>query len=50
MGWGGGVVIGRSIDMTLSYLRDEFFLSLELRRHSETTLLYGVSPLTDVNV
>ena len=33
------------IDMSSFYL-----FSLELRRHSETTFHYGVSPLTDANV
>ena len=39
--WG---LTGTPINMSSCYLRNEFFLSLELRRHSETTLPYGVSP------
>ena len=38
-GWG---LTGTLIDMSSFYL-----FSLELRRHSETTFHYGVSPLTD---
>ena len=43
-------VNGTTIDISLFYLPHEFFLSLELRRHTETTLPYGVSALTDANV
>ena len=36
---GGGVEVnGTTIDISLFYLPHEFFLSLELRRHTETTL------------
>ena len=47
---GGGVVgvNGTPIDMFSFYLRNQFFLSSELRRHSDTNLHYGVSPLADV--
>ena len=38
------------IDKSSFYLRNEFFFSLELRRHSETTLHYGVSPLAEANI
>ena len=39
------------IDMSSFYLRNEFFFSfLQLRRHSETTLHYGVSPLAEANI
>ena len=38
------------IDMSPFYLLNEFFYPSELRRHSETTLRYGVSPLADANV
>ena len=51
MGWGGGgVLTGTPIDISSLYLRHEFFLSSELRHHSETTLHHGVSPLADANV
>ena len=43
-------VNGTTIDMSIFYLPNEFFFSSVLRRHSETTLHHGVSPLTDVNV
>ena len=43
-------VDGTPIDMSSFYLRDEFFFSSELRRHSETTLHHGVSSLADANV
>ena len=49
MGLGVGVN-GTPIDMSSFYLREEFFLSLESRRHSETTLYHGVSPLAEANV
>ena len=42
--------MGTSIDMSSFYLREEFFLSLESRGHSETTLYHGVSPLAEANV
>ena len=48
-GWGGGLT-GTLIDMSSLYLRNEFFFSLELKRHSETTPHYGVSPLDVANV
>ena len=38
------------IDMSSFYLKNEFFLSLELRRPSETTLPYGDSPLAEATV
>ena len=38
------------IDMSSFHLRNEFFFPLELRRHSETTLHYGVSPLAEANI
>ena len=47
---GGGVLTGTPIDISSLYLRHEFFLSSELRLHSETTLHHGVSPLADANV
>ena len=55
MGLGGGLVVvvevnGTTIDMSSFYLPNEFFLSLELRCHTEATLHHGVSPLTDANV
>ena len=51
LGGGGGVEVnGTTIDMSIFYLPNEFFFSSVLRRHSETTLHYGVSPLTDINV
>ena len=51
LGGGGGVEVnGTTIDMSIFYLPNEFFFSSVLRRHSETTLHHGVSPLTDVNV
>ena len=37
------------IDMSSFYLRNQFFLSLELSRHSETNLHSGVSPLAEAN-
>ena len=37
-GGGGLEVNGTTIDISLIYLPHEFFLSLELRRHTETTL------------
>ena len=38
-GGGGGLEVnGTTIDISLFYLPHEFFLSLELRRHTETTL------------
>ena len=46
-GWGS---LGTPIDMSSFYLQKEFFLSLELRRPSETTLPYGVSPLAEATV
>ena len=49
-GVGGWGLTGTPINMPSNYFRNEFFLSLELRRHSETTLPYGVSPLTEANV
>ena len=49
MGGGGGLT-GTVIDISSLYLRHEFFLSSELRHHSETTLHHGVSPLADANV
>ena len=39
-GWGWGLT-GMPIDMSSFYLQNEFLLSLELRRHTETTLHYG---------
>ena len=48
--WGGGGLTGTPIEMSSFYLWNEFFLSLELRRHSETNLHYDVSPLADANV
>ena len=47
---GGGGLTGTPIDISSLYLRHEFFLSSELRHHSETTLHHGVSPLADANV
>ena len=49
-GGGGGELTGTPIDISSFYLPNEFFFSSELRRHSETTLHHGVSPLTDENV
>ena len=49
-GVGGGGLTGTHIDMSSLYLRNEFFFSLELRRHSETTPHYGVSLLAVANV
>ena len=46
-GWG---LTNTPMDMSLFYLRNQFLLSLELRRHSETNLYYGVSPLAEENV
>ena len=46
-GWG---LTDTPIDMSSFYLPNKFFFSSELRRHSETTLHHGVSPLTDENV
>ena len=48
-GWGWGLT-DTHIDMSSFYLRNEFFFSLELRRHSETTLHNGDSPLAEANV
>ena len=48
-GWGWGS-LGTPINMSSFYLQNEFFLSLELRRPSETTLPYGVSPLAEATV
>ena len=48
-GWGWGLT-GTPIEMSSFYLGNEFFLSLELRHHSETNLHYDVSPLADANV
>ena len=50
MGLGGWGLTGTSIDMFSFYLGNQFFFSLELRRHSETTLQHGVSPLAEANV
>ena len=50
MGFGGGGLTGTPIDMSSFYLLNECFFSSELRRHSETTLHYGIPPLTDENV
>ena len=36
--------------MSSFYLQNEFFFSLELRRPSETTLPYGVSPPAEENI
>ena len=44
-GVGGWGLTGTPIDMSSFYL-----FSLESRRHSETTLHYGVSPLAEANV
>ena len=46
-GWGLPVTL---IDILSFYLPNKFFLSSELRRHSKTTLSYGVSPLAVANV
>ena len=40
-GVGGWGLTGTPIDMSSSYLRNEFFFSLELRRHTDTTLHFG---------
>ena len=48
-GWGWGLT-DTHIDMSSFYLRNEFFFPLELRRHSETTLHNGDSPLAEANV
>ena len=45
MGLGGWGLTGTPIDMSSFYL-----FSLESRRHSETTLHNGVSPLAEANV
>ena len=45
MGLGGWGLTGTPIDMSSFYL-----FSLGLRRHSETTLHHGVSPLAEANV
>ena len=50
LGGVGGGLTGTPIDMSSFYLLNEFFFSSELRRHSETTLHHGVSPLADENV
>ena len=50
LGGVGGGLTGTSIDMSSFYLLNEFFFSSELRRHSETTLHYGVPPLADTHV
>ena len=50
VGGRGGGLTGTLIDISSLYLRLEFFLSSELRHHSETTLHHGVSPLADANV
>ena len=50
MGLGEGGLPGTLIDMSSFYLPNKFFLSSELRRHSKTTLPYGVSPLAEANV
>ena len=50
MGLGGRGLTGTPIDMSPFYLLNEFFFSSELRRHLETTLHYGLSPLVDANV
>ena len=47
---GGGGLTGTPIDISSLYLLNECFFPLELRRHSETTLRYSVSPLADANV
>ena len=39
-GWGWGLT-GTPIDMSSFYLQNDFLLSFELRRHTETTLHYG---------
>ena len=41
---------GTPIDISSIYLQHKFFLSSELRHHSETTLHNGVSPLAEANV
>ena len=50
MGLGGKGSTGTPIDMSSFYLLNEFFFSLELRRHSEKTLHYNLPPLADANV
>ena len=49
-GVGGWGLPGTLIDISSFYLPNKFFLSSELRRHSKTTLPYGVSLLADANV
>ena len=49
-GVGGWGLTGTRIDMSSFYLPNEFFFSSELRRHSEKTLHYRLSPLADANV
>ena len=49
-GVGGWWLPGTLIDIPSFYLPNKFFLSSELRGHSETTLHHGVSPLADANV
>ena len=45
MGSGGSGLAGTPIDMSSFYL-----FPLGLRRHSETTLHHGLSPLAEANV
>ena len=48
-GWWWGLT-ATPINVSSFYLLNEFFFPSELRRHSETTLHHGVSPLADANV
>ena len=50
LGGGGWGSTGTPIDMSSFYLPNQFFFSLKLRRHSETTLHYDVSLLAGANV
>ena len=49
-GGGGWGLTGTAKDMSSFYLLNEFFFSSKLRRHSETTLHHGDSPLANQNV
>ena len=50
LGGGGRGLTGTPIDMSSFYLLNKSLLFSELRRHSETTLHHGVSPLANENV
>ena len=50
MGLGGWGLTDTPTNISSFYLRNEFFFSLELRRHSEASLDYSFSPLAEANV